>query len=269
MGGHDSERAGAGTENLAAAQTREQFICRAFVALADTLVDDYDVIELLTRLVGYSVTLLGADAAAIMLADPNGQLRTVAASSEDARLAELMQLQADQGPCLDCYRAAAAVNVTDLPAAADRWPIFVAEASRQPTYHAVHAVPLRLRGNAVGALNLFHHHPTAMHADDLALGQALADVATVAILQERAIRRGEVVNDQLRSALSSRVIIEQAKGVLAQHSGLSMDRAFELLRRYARDHRLRLADVAADVATRTLTPNTIRRNSPTADPDPT
>jgi GAF domain-containing protein len=269
MGGHGSEGVGAGVESLAAVQTRERLVCRAFVALADTLVDDYDVIELLTRLVGYSVTLLGADAAAIMLADPNGQLRTVAASSEDARLAELMQLQADQGPCLDCYRAAAPINVTDLSAAADRWPIFVAEASHQPMYHAVHAVPLRLRGHSVGALNLFHHHPTAMPAEDLDLGQALADVATIAILQERAIRRGELVNDQLRSALRSRVIIEQAKGVLAQHSGLSMNRAFELLRRYARDHRLRLADVATDVATRTLTPDTIRRDSPADDPHPT
>lgn len=237
--------------------SREQLVGRAFVSLADTLVDDYDIIELLTRLVEQCVELLAADAGGIMLADALGQLRVVAASSEDARLVELMQLQNDQGPCLDCYRRAAPVSVADLTEAADRWPLFVAAAMRRPVFRAVHAVPLRLRGEAIGALNLWHHHPGSMTTDDLALGQALADVATIAILQERAIRRAEVLNEQLQAALTSRVIIEQAKGVLAQHSQLHMDEAFNLMRRYARAHNKRLADVARDLTERALDPNAV------------
>ena len=236
---------------------REQLLSRAFVSLADTLVDDYDVIELLTRLVNHSVDVLGADAAGIVLADPLGQLRVLAASSEDARLIELMQLQSDQGPCLDCYRTATAVDVPDLAAAEGRWPLFVAAAMRQPVFRAVHAVPLRLRGEALGALNLFHHQPAEMPLDDLAIGQGLADVATIALLQERAIRRAEVLNEQLQSALTSRVIIEQAKGVLAQHSGQSMDEVFDRLRGYARGRRLRLAAVARDLAERRLDPGEV------------
>ena len=236
---------------------REQLISRAFVSLADTLVDDYDVIELLTRLVGYSVELLGADAGGIMLADPSGLLRVVAASNDDAELIELMQLQNEEGPCLDCYHTAAAVSVGDLDQATDRWPAFVAAAVGQHVFRAVHAVPLRLRGEAIGALNLWRHHPGPMPIDDLALGQALADVATIAILQERAIRRGEVVNEQLQAALTSRVIIEQAKGLLAQHTQRPMDQAFDLLRRYARAHNTRLAEVARGLVERTLDPDTI------------
>jgi GAF domain-containing protein len=237
--------------------SREQLISRAFVSLADTLVDDYDVIELLTRLVGYSVELLGADAGGIMLADPTGALRVVAASNDDAELIELMQLQNDQGPCLDCYHTAAPVSVGDLDQATDRWPTFVAAAVGQHVFRAVHAVPLRLRGEAIGALNLWRHHPGPMPTDDLSLSQALADVATIAILQERAIRRAEVLNEQLQAALTSRLIIEQAKGILAQHGRLRMDHAFEVLRRYARSQSLRLADVARDLAETTLDPATI------------
>ncbi|WP_028934785.1 GAF and ANTAR domain-containing protein [Pseudonocardia spinosispora] len=234
--------------------TREQQVARAFVTLADSLVDDYDVIDLLTRLVGYSVSLLEADAGAIMLADPAGRLRQVAASSEDAHLLELMQLQNDEGPCLDCFRTAAPVTVPDLERASERWPSFVAAAMRQPVFRSVYAVPLRLRGEALGALNLFHGQPGSMPVEDQVLGQALADVATISILHERAVRHGEVLNEQLQTALNSRVIIEQAKGVLAQHSGLPMDQAFNALRRYARINNLRLVDLARDVVERQLDP---------------
>ncbi|GAA5172663.1 GAF and ANTAR domain-containing protein [Pseudonocardia eucalypti] len=237
--------------------TREQLVAQAFVSLADTLVDEYDVIELLTRLVGYGIQLLGADAGGILLADPHDVLRVVAASNEDARLTELMQLQNDQGPCLDCYHHSTPVNVADIAASTERWPRFVAAATHRPVFRAVHALPLRLRGQAIGALNLWHHHTVAMRTDDLVLGQALADVATIAILQERAIRRAEVLNEQLQSALNSRVIIEQAKGVLAQHATLPMDQAFDLMRRYARTHNQRLAQVARDLTQRTLDPNTV------------
>jgi transcriptional regulator with GAF, ATPase, and Fis domain len=237
--------------------SREQLVSRAFVALADTLVDDYDVIELLTRLVGYSVQLLDADAAGIMLADPAGVLRSVAFSNKDARLTELMQLQANQGPCVDCYRTGGPVTVADLAEATSRWPGFATAATAAPVFRAVHALPLRLRGEAIGALNLFRRHTGSLPADDAALGQALADVATIAILQERAIRRAEVLTEQLQVALNSRVIIEQAKGVLAQHSGMPMDQAFDQLRGYTRAHNRRLADVARALAEATLHPNLV------------
>ena len=233
---------------------RERLLGQAFVSLADSLVDDYDVIDLLDRLVGHSVELLAADAAGLLLADARGQLHLAAASSEGAGLMELMQLQAEQGPCLDCYHMVAPISVPDLAEAADRWPLFVAAVEQRGAFASIHALPLRLRGQAIGALNLLHRTPGSLPADDLALGQALADIATIAILQERAIRSSEIVNEQLQTALSSRVIIEQAKGVLAQHSGLSMDAAFNQLRGYARSHNLRLSQLARQLAERQLNP---------------
>ncbi len=241
---------------------REQRVSRAFVALADTLVDDYDVIDLLDRLVGFSVELLAADAAGIVLGDARGQLRAVAASSEAAEVMELLQLQSEQGPCLDCVRTAAPVSVPDLADTVDRWPAFVAALAERGSFRSVHALPLRLRGEAIGALNLFHAQPGSLPDADLALGQALADVATIGILQERAIRRSEVLNEQLQTALHSRVVIEQAKGVLAQYAGLDLDKAFDRLRRYARGLNLRLADVARDIARGRLDPGAVVAGGP-------
>lgn len=231
---------------------RERRVSSAFVALADTLIDDYDVVELLDRLVGYSVQLLAAQAGGIVLADASGGLRVVASSSEDAELMELLQVQTDEGPCLDCYRTSAPVAVPDLRAAADRWPRFAAAVAERGAYLSVHALPLRLRREAVGAMNLFHSSPEPLAEDDLALGQALADVATIGILQERAIRRGEVLNEQLQGALNSRVVIEQAKGVLAQQSGLGMSEVFDHMRDHARNRQLRLSDVARRIVEREI-----------------
>jgi transcriptional regulator with GAF, ATPase, and Fis domain len=226
---------------------REQQLSRAFVELADTLVADYDVIALLDQLVDHCATLLAADAAGLLLADARRELRVVAASSEDAELMELLQLQADEGPCLDCYRTVAPVSVADLAGAAARWPTFAAAAAQVGAFRSVHALPLRLRGEAIGALNLFRTVPGSLPDADLALAQALADVATIGILQERAIRRGEVVTEQLQVALNSRVTIEQAKGVVAQLLDLRMEEAFDVLRSYARQGKLRLADLARAV----------------------
>jgi GAF domain-containing protein len=233
---------------------RETLVTGAFTQLADTLVDDYDIIDLLDRLVGYSTALLLADAAGIVLADARRQLRVVAASGEDATVMELLQLQNDEGPCMDCYRSAAPVTVPDLNDAGGRWPRFTAAVRERGAFRSVHALPLRLRQDSIGALNLFHRRPGPLPANDLALGQALADVATIGILQERAIRRGEVINEQLQTALNNRVIIEQAKGVLAERAGLPMDVAFERLRRYARHNSRRLSEVARRVVERDLDP---------------
>ncbi len=226
---------------------REERLSRAFVTLADTLVADYDVIALLDQLVGHCVSLLAADAAGLMLADSRRDLRVVASSSEDAQVMELLQLQADEGPCLECYRSGGPVSVPDLTDTRSRWPVFAAAAEKAGAFRSVHALPLRLRGEAIGALNLFHGTPGSLPDADLALGQALADVATIGILQERAIRRGEVLNEQLQAALNSRVVIEQAKGVVAQLLGLGMDGAFGVLRGYSRQHNRRLAEVSRAV----------------------
>jgi GAF domain-containing protein len=227
--------------------SREQGVLRAFVGLADTLVADYDIIELLDRLAGHSVELLAADAAGIMLGDARGVLRLVASTDERTDWMELLQIEADEGPCVDCYRSGVPVGVVDLADAALRWPRFVAALAERGDYGSVHALPLRLRGEPIGTLNLFHREPGPLPAADLALGQALADVATIGILSERAIRRGEVVNEQLQAALTSRVVIEQAKGVLAERGQLTMDEAFDRLRRYARHNNRRLAEVAREV----------------------
>ncbi len=236
---------------------REQRVSDAFVALADTLVDDYDIIDLLDRLVAHCVALLAADAAGLLLGDTHNQLRVAAASSEDATTMELLQLQADEGPCLEAYRTVTQVRIPDLPQAADRWPRFVAAVTEAGGFASVHAIPLRLRGQAIGALNLFHRNPGPLPESDLALGQALADVATIGILSERAIRRGEVVNEQLQTALNSRVVIEQAKGVLSHRLGVGMDVAFDRLRHYARTNNLRLAEVARQTVEGVLDPSVL------------
>jgi hypothetical protein len=178
---------------------REQLLITAFVGLADTLVDDYDVIDLLDRLAGYSVALLAADAAGILLGDARANLRVVASTDERTEWMELLQLEADEGPCVECYRTGAPVSVTDLTAAA-QWPRFSAGLVQRGLSGSVHALLLRLRGQPIGTLNLFHQRTGALPAADLAVGQALADVATIGILSERAIRRGEVLSEQLQTA---------------------------------------------------------------------
>ncbi|MDT7580263.1 MAG: hypothetical protein QOK35_1527, partial [Pseudonocardiales bacterium] len=195
---------------------REQLMVSAFVGLADTLVDDYDVIDVLDRLVAHCIALLAADAAGIMLVDPRGRLRVVASSNEESDWIDLMQLQADEGPCVDCVRTGRPVTVRDLAEAGTRWPRFTASLAGRGGYRSVHALPLRLRGDAIGGLNLFHSVPGPLPEADLHLGQALADIATIGILHERAVRESEVLAEQLQAALSTRVVIEQAKGVLAQ-----------------------------------------------------
>ena len=248
------------------APDREQQVSQAFVTLADTLVDDYDLIDMLDKLVALCVSLLAADAAGIMLGDARRELRAVAASSEDAETMELLQLQANEGPCLDCYQSHAQVRVPDLSETADRWPEFVAAVERGGEFRSVHALPLRLRGQAIGAMNLFHREPGLLPEADLALGQALADVATIGILSERSIRHSEVVNEQLQAALNSRVIIEQAKGVIAQTLGVGMDVSFDRLRRYCRNHNLRLGEIARQLAEGDLDARTLEAAE--ADPSP-
>lgn len=233
-------------------EDRELLLGDAFVGLADTLVDDYDVIDVLDRLVGHSVSLLAAEAAGILLVDLQGRLRVVASSSEESDWMELMQIQADEGPCVECVRTARPVTTVDLDDADTRWPRLAAalrerSAPGKERFRSVHALPLRLRGHAIGGMNLFHTRPGPLPEADLRLGQALADIATIGILQERAIREGAVLTQQLQHALNTRVVIEQAKGVLAQLGGVPMDVAFEHLRRYSRRNNTLLGEAARRV----------------------
>jgi GAF domain-containing protein len=213
-----------------------------FVEMADTLVDDFDVLEFLHVLTERCVQLLGVSAAGLLLTDQQGTLQVVAASSERTRLLELFQLQTDQGPCVDCFRTGRPVSVADL-SATGRWPRFTAAAA-EVGFAAVHALPMRLRSEVIGALNLFDSQPGALDEGRLRIGQALADVATIGLLQQRAIHRGDILTEQLQTALNSRVLIEQAKGVLAERLQVDVGEAFALLRSGARSQNRRLSDLA-------------------------
>ncbi len=220
-----------------------ELLSDTFVELADTMVAEFDVIDFLHMLTDRSVALLAASAAGVVLADPRGELRLAAASSEKAGLLELFQLQNDQGPCLECFRTGRPVTASDLTGPAQRWPRF-AEAAAQSGFRAVEALPMRLRDQVIGALNLFRTELGPLDPADLRIGQALADVATIGLLHERNVRRREAVAEQLQAALNSRVIIEQAKGKLAERLGIDMDRSFTMLRDYARNTNQHLTDVA-------------------------
>jgi GAF domain-containing protein len=226
--------------------TRAALLARTLVELADTLVDDFDVVDLLTRLADQCVDVLDVAAAGIMLAAPDGQLRVMASSSEAMRLLELFELQTQEGPCLDCHRTGRPVAQEDLAADDGRWPRFAAEAIAAG-FQSVHALPMRLRGTIMGALNLFHVEPGQMRQADVDAAQAFADVATIAILQHRAVQEAQAINEQLNHALNSRIVIEQAKGMVAERLQLDVQQSFDTLRAHARNHNLRLADLAAAV----------------------
>jgi GAF domain-containing protein len=235
-----------------ASETRERRLTSAFVTLADTLVAGYDVVDLLQTLVDTCADLLDASAAGILLADRNGELAVVASTSEKSMLVETMQLSSGAGPCVECFTTGAAVTVGDIAELGDRWSGF-GQAAMEQGFRSVHAVPLRLRGSVIGTLNLFHASPGALSEEDMSVAQGLADVATIGILQERAIREADIAKNQLQHALDSRVLIEQAKGVIAYTRDVDMDAAFRTLRDYSRSNNLNLRDVAERVVNRTLT----------------
>jgi GAF domain-containing protein len=229
---------------------RQSLLARTLVELADSLVDDFDVVELLTLLTDRCVDVLAVSTAGLILV-VDGDLRLMASSSEAMRVLEVFELQSDEGPCMDCYRSGEPVVNMDLAHALGRWPRFAREAL-DAGFHSVHALPMRLRGNVIGALNLFRVDKGAMSDEDLAAAQAFADVSTIAILQHRAAAEAHLINEQLSHALNSRIVIEQAKGVLAERASLSMEVAFNRLRTYARNNNVRLVDVADAVVAGTL-----------------
>ena len=226
--------------------SREWRLAETFVEVADTLVDDYDIIELMDTLATRCVELFDAAACGLLLADTEGHLQLMAASTEQVRLLELFQLQNHEGPCLEAFQTGQPIVNMDLKTAMDRWPRFAA-AARDVGYASVQALPMRLREQTIGALNLFHNQPQESLPEDLAIAQALADVATIGVLQARTVRRETRLAEQLQVALNSRVIIEQAKGVVAERRRVEPSEAFTLLRDHARRHGLPLSDYARAV----------------------
>jgi hypothetical protein len=225
---------------------REQDLLNAFIEFADTIVDEYDVVEFLHRLATRCVELVDATEAGIMLADANGTLHYIASSSERMRLIEVFELQHEQGPCLDAYRSGVAVHTAMTDDAMERWPRFAPHAL-EVGFASVSALPMRLRAEVIGALNVFSSAPAVLGPEDQLVAQALADIATIGILQERALHDSHVVTSQLEAALESRVVIEQAKGIVAERTHVSIDAAFALLRGYSRSHNRRLSQTAHEV----------------------
>lgn len=226
--------------------TREQRIVETFVEVADTMVDEFDVIEFLHRLAGRCAELLDCAEAGLLLADAAGLLRVMASSSERSEALELLQSQREEGPCIECYLRGVPVLSEDLAADVGRWPTF-APAAVQRGFRSVQAIPMRVRGATVGAMNLFRSEPGRIGEADVSLGQGMADIAAIALLQERAVRESRGVIAELQGALNSRVVIEQAKGMLAESAQIDVEAAFIWLRAQARGHNRRLSDVARDL----------------------
>ncbi len=215
--------------------SREMLLARTFVEAADTLVAEFDVVDFLTTLATRCVELFDASEAGIMLAGPGGGLQVAASSSVSMNHLELFEIQHNEGPCVDCYRKSLAIKSEELRNDLERWPTFGPEALRAG-FHSAYALPMRLRDTTIGSLNLLRIETGALVEDDLIDAQALADIATIGILHHRAADDSQLLTEQLQYALNSRVVIEQAKGVLAQQGNLTIDDAFAALRRYARDH---------------------------------
>jgi transcriptional regulator with GAF, ATPase, and Fis domain len=229
--------------------TRQQQVTEVFVEVADSLTEDFDVIDFLQKLSTRCVELLDVAAVGILLADRHDALQVLAASDEHTRLLELFALHHDEGPCVECYRSGAArtnIDLTDPDVTAD-WPLF-ARGAQETGFVAATALPLRLRGRVIGALGLFRTESTPLGVEDLTLAQALADVATISILQQRTLAHNEAVRDQLQHALDSRIVIEQAKGILAERWQLPLDEAFSILRAHARARGTKISRLAREIA---------------------
>lgn len=232
-------------------ERRETELLQTFALLADTLVADYDVVDMLQTLVDRCQLLLDTTAAGILLADVHGELELVVSTSEASNLVETMQISADAGPCIESFASGRAVSLTDIRDAPHEWRVFRDSALEQG-FRSVHAIPLKLREITIGTLNLLRDEPGSLPERDLVAARALADVATIGIIQERTIRETDTVRAQLQKALNSRITIEQAKGVVAHRKSVSPEDAFDLIRAYARSHRMTLSSVAAALVDRSL-----------------
>lgn len=234
----------------------QTLLVRTLVALADNLVEDFDVVDLLSLLSTRCVDALDVTAAGVMLAAPSGALEVIASSSEAMRTLELFQLQSDEGPCIEAFQSGQGVVNVDLIANAPRWPKFAPRAIDEG-FHSAHSLPMRLRGRTLGALNLLHTDAGPFDETDISAAQAFADIATIALVQHQIIVDAQSLNSQLSAALNSRVVIEQAKGKIAQANDIDMDQAFRRLRNHARNHNRRLVELAEDIARGGTDPRTL------------
>lgn len=248
-----------GASPAAGTARRESLLARAFVRLADTLVDEFDVVQFLHGLSTDSAEILNAEAAGVMLADTRGGLRLIASSAERMRLLELFEVQGAQGPCIDAFGSGQTVQ-TDVAEGRIRWPEFAPQAS-EAGFRVMCAVPLRVRTDVIGALNLFRSSDDFFSESELEIAQAMAQVAAIALIQERALEQRNLLAGQLQAALRSRVVIEQAKGMIAEYLTTSVDDAFSVLNKHARDHNRKLSDVARDVVNRKITGSMLHRHS--------
>ena len=230
--------------------THDAVLARAFVRLADTLASDFDIVDFLHGLSADSVEILRAEAVGVMLADPRGGLRLIASSDERMRLLELFELQGAQGPCLDAFSSGQAIQASAADSRA-RWPLFAPRASGAG-FQAMCAVPLRVRSDVIGAMNLFRGSDEPFTPTEMEIAQAMAEMAAIGLIQERALRERNLLTEQLQAALNSRVVIEQAKGMLAEYLTMTVDDAFKLLRSYAREHNRKLSEIASDVVIRKI-----------------
>ena len=226
--------------------TREQQLVGVFVELADTLIEEFDVLDFLHVVSERCVELLDCVEAGVLMADPAGMLRVMASSSERTDALDLLQSQNEEGPCFECFQHGNPVISEDLAADIDRWPLF-APAALERGFGSMHALPMRVRGDTIGALNLFRAEPGAIAGESLPVGQGMADIAALALIQERALRESHTLVDQLQGALTSRVVIEQAKGLLAERAHIGLEEAFRHLRHHARSHNHHLSDVAREM----------------------
>ena len=220
-------------------------LTEVFVEMADTLVDDYDSVDFLHRLTEHAAAISGAGAVGLMLADHQGRLQSFAASNDTARQLELLQLQVDEGPCFDCFATKAPVMEAQLAMTHGPWPRF-APAAAAAGFISVYVFPMRLRQRVIGALSLFSSTEAVLAPEDARVVQSLADIATISILHERNLTRAEALTEQLQSALNSRIVVEQAKGAVAQQEGITPTEAFGILRQRARSSQRKLLDVASD-----------------------
>lgn len=231
-----------------------QRLAKIFVELADTLIENFDVVDFLQTLTDRCVELLGTDASGLMLTDQRGGLQLMTATLERARILELFELQVQEGPCLECFTTGNAITNIELTEAKanERWPVFT-PAAVEAGFGVTHALPMRLRGRVIGALNMFSDERVHLAESDVAVGQAMADVATIGLLHQRNTHEQTILSEQLQTALHTRILIEQAKGVVAALAGVSVAEAFNSMRAHARRNRMTLTNVAAAVVDGTTT----------------
>lgn len=239
-------------------------VAQVFVELADTLGENFDVVDFLQTLTDRCVEVVGTAASGLMLSDQRGSLQVMTATMQRARMLELFELEIQEGPCIDCFNTGNALTNVDLtqPDAYKKWPAFTA-AAEQAGFGTTHALPMRLRGQVIGALNLFNDKPVVLSDSDLTVAQAMADVATIGLLHQRNTHEKTVLSEQLRTALHSRVLIEQAKGALAAHTNLDLNQAFNKMRAYARNNHLTLTDVATAIINGAMSSDILVNASPT------